>query len=234
MRTQRLILPNKEIITFRPGRGEQADQIWQEWAKPRRERRLETGQLSLDFSGDPGEPYQRAESSALEPQEDISYYLVGSRFLTWCSKLLLRSADEGLVFVSGLQLEPILTLDQLVGFGLKRQSLTGAEADRGSALRALIQLDCFGHKLHGVFHSHPGDGPIGTLPSGIDHETQARLERGGYPVIGGIFSRDGYVRFFSEKNQFEVITYGTGIESAGEKVFRVCKDSNLQDQAARS
>ena len=142
--------------------------------------------------------------------------------------MLLRSADEGLSFASGPQLGPILTLDQLVGFGLKRQSLTGAEADRNSALRALIQLDRFGHKLHGVFHSHPGEGPICTLPSGIDHETQARLERGGYAVIGGIFSRDG------EKNKFEVITYGTGIESAGEKVFRICEDSDLQDQAAGS
>ena len=60
MTTQRLILLNKEIITFRPGLGEQAEQIWQKWDKPRCERRVATGQLSLDFAEDPEEPCQWA------------------------------------------------------------------------------------------------------------------------------------------------------------------------------
>ena len=50
---------------------------------------------------------------------------------------------------------------------------------------------------------------------------QRALERAGYQVITGIFSRDGHVRFFTNRMPFRVRVFGSGIERTGEHAFRI-------------
>jgi hypothetical protein len=52
---------------------------------------------------------------------------------------------------------------------------------------------------------------------------QKRLEAGGYNAIGGIFTRDGQIRFFSHKLPFMVEVYGKGVEQIEDTLFRFTK-----------
>ena len=77
----------------------------------------------------------------------------------------------------------------------------------------------FGYPLHMVCHSHPGRGINANLPSSTDMDHQLRLERGGYKCISCIFSRDGYVRFFSAGFPFAVDIFGEGVKDLGYNTF---------------
>jgi len=65
-----------------------------------------------------------------------------------------------------------------------------------------------GRGLFAHFHSHPGNGPGATHPSGTDENFQRRLERAGHLAPMAIFSRDGYVRFVRLDQNFEIEIYG--------------------------
>jgi len=93
-----------------------------------------------------------------------------------------------------------------------------------SSLHKLEDLDRHGSLLCTYLHMHPGRGSGSTLPSSVDTACQRRLERGGYPVIGGIYSRDAYLRFFSDQNPFDVSISGKGVEHVGKNLlFKLAK-----------
>jgi hypothetical protein len=148
-------------------------------------------------------------------------YLVGSLFLYDCYKELVHGPDEDMHYVTGLKLGSILTMDRIITFDLDAATPVFAQGNLASSHEALIRLTRFGHRLHGLFHRHPGRGKESTRPSYIDLDTQERQESGKYPVIGAIFTKDGFVRFFSAKNQFQIVTYGEGVEHVGETVYRL-------------
>lgn len=139
-------------------------------------------------------------------------YLVGSLFLYDAYKALMCGENEQMHYVTGVRWGNILTLERLVPFHLEKATPVFAKGDALSSHAALVHLDRFGYCLHALFHRHPGQGKEASRPSYIDLETQERLERGKYPVIGAIFTRDGWVRFFSVHNPFQVITYGERLE----------------------
>jgi hypothetical protein len=76
--------------------------------------------------------------------------------------------------------------------------------------KALIEMDRRGHPLYGLFHTHPGEGPHATRPSSTDLDTHERYEKA-YPLVGAIFVKDGYVRFFSKKQPFTITISGEGV-----------------------
>jgi len=154
---------------------------------------------------------------------DISSYMVGSWSLYKCFHFLNQGADENINYVTGLQIGAVLTLDRLVSFELAESSQVYVRGDLGSSTDCLIQMEELGHKLHGWFHIHPGIGPDSTHPSQIDVNHQRKLEQGGYPAIGGIFSRDGFVRFFSLKRIFEISIYGKEVEKINDRVYHLTK-----------
>jgi hypothetical protein len=47
------------------------------------------------------------------------------------------------------------------------------------------------------------------------------MEKGGYPVIGAIFSQDGYVHFFSVDVKFDLSVTGGGVKRVGRRTFRI-------------
>ena len=117
---------------------------------------------------------------------------------------------ESLHYVTGVQYEGIRVLDRMIPVKLRHQSAGSASGDINSTHKALIEIEEFGHKLLACFHIHPGTGPGSTVPSSTDREDQERHEIGGYPTIGGIFSRDRYFRAYSNNIDFNLSVYGKG------------------------
>ncbi len=150
-------------------------------------------------------------------------YSAGSLFLYDCYKYLMQVPQEVIHYVTGVDLGGILTLDKMTCFDIEKQSAVYVKGNIVSSQKVLIQMTEYGHKLHGWFHSHPGRGVRATVPSTIDMDHQARLERGNYPSIGAIFTRDGFVRFFSGERRFEVTVYGEGVEKVNERIYRLTK-----------
>lgn len=154
---------------------------------------------------------------------DITTYMTGSWYLYECFNFLRQGTDEDIHYVTGVQIEDILTLDRLIPFYLAQKSAVYVKGDLVSSTACLIRMEELGHRLHAWFHIHPGESSDSIHPSSIDINQQKMLERGGYPVIGGIFSRDGFVRFFSIEREFEISVYGKGVEKIGEKLYRLTK-----------
>jgi hypothetical protein len=157
--------------------------------------------------------------------ENITTYHVSSWFLADCLGFLTGNPHgyERLYLATGVKVNTReRTLDRLVKVSLSGQSATHASAEQHDLSTTLIELDeRWGHSLHGLFHSHPGRGASATLPSSTDLTTHRRYETGGYPLIGAIFVKDGFVRFFSEDKPFTITIYGKGVSQHDEHVFKI-------------
>lgn len=145
-------------------------------------------------------------------------YKTGSLFLKECFEYLTSSPDEAIHLVSGMKLdEENYILDRLEKVQYQA-TVVGAKADVRSLFQKLAKMDStYGHSLLAVFHSHPCKGVGGTCPSGIDKNLQDNLEKCGYKAIQAIFSRDGFIRFFSNALAFEIEIFGKGVERMEEK-----------------
>jgi hypothetical protein len=139
-------------------------------------------------------------------------YAVSSLFLYESFKKLTADRDEQFFFVTGTELGGALILDQWAEFEHQKRTVVGVTADVRSTHRVLIRLEQFGHRLLAHFHSHPGNGPSSTQPSGIDENFQKRLEAAGHLAVMAIFSRDGFVRFVRLDGSPEIEIYGSGVE----------------------
>ena len=153
-------------------------------------------------------------------------YIISSWFLAECHAYLTSQPHgyERLHLVTGVKTSGTTrTLDHMARVAMAHQSLTGAKADQYALQKALIEMDDWGHSLHALFHSHPSTGALATRPSSTDLATHHRYESAGYPLIGGIFVKDGYVRFFSTTQPFSVTIYGKGVEkvSGESNVYKI-------------
>jgi hypothetical protein len=148
-------------------------------------------------------------------------YMVSSLFLHDCFKKLTADADEQFFFVTGTEIEGVCVLDQCAEFAHQRRTRLGVVAEMPSVHNLLIKLEQFGHKFLAHFHSHPGNGPGATHPSGIDENFQRRLEQGGHLAVMAVFSRDGFVRFVRLDQRFEIEIYGQGVETHAPGVYRL-------------
>jgi hypothetical protein len=166
---------------------------------------------------------RRRTASVVEP-----LYLASASFLKTTFESLTVTPDEHLVYATGPEDgKQAFALTRLVTFELAEQSPVCAKPEPMSQLNALMELDRSGERLLAVLHSHPGNGEDATNASSDDLTTQEGLEKMGYPAIGAIFSRDGFVRFFSVNRPFRVAVSGTGVEKVGDRVYRVGNDAPL-------
>ncbi len=152
---------------------------------------------------------------------DPKRYMISSLFLYESYKKLTADKDEQFFFVTGSEIDGVHVLDQWAEFAHNRRTRMGVVADFPSTHNVLIKLEQFGHKFLAHFHSHPGEGPAATHPSGIDENFQRRLESAGHVAVMGIFSRDGFIRFVRLDNNFEIQIYGQGVDRHGASVFRL-------------
>jgi proteasome lid subunit RPN8/RPN11 len=149
-------------------------------------------------------------------------YLVSSSFLREASDFLTETEDERLVYATGPEDGTrLFALTRLVMFELAEVSVVGAAPEPASQLQALAELEENGERILATLHSHPGKGAGATTPSSTDLSTQEGLEKLGYPAIGVVFSRNGFIRFYSRDLPFRVVVSGTGIEPVEEHLFRL-------------
>jgi len=163
-----------------------------------------------------------ADENAPKPN-DCNRYAVSSWFLHNCFKKLTADQDEQFFFVTGAEVDGVMVLDQIGEIAHQKRSRMGVVADMPSTHNLLIRLEEFGHKFLAHFHSHPGNGPDSTHPSGTDQDFQRRLEKGGHIAVMAIFSRDGFIRFVRMDPNFEITIFGEGVELYAPNVYRLKK-----------
>lgn len=152
-------------------------------------------------------------------------YAVSSLFLYESFRKLTADPNEQFFFITGAEVESVHVLDQWAEFTHHRRTPMGVVAHMPSTHNLLIRLEEFGHKFLAHFHSHPGNGAESTMPSGIDRDFQTRLESAGHLALMAIFSRDGFIRFIREDQNFEIEIYGEGVEQYAPSVYRLTKIS---------
>lgn len=160
-------------------------------------------------------------SRSIDCTKGIPVYVADSIFLYDSYKFLMQDPPEAIHYVTGIKLGNVFTMDRMSCFKMDVRTAVYVKGNVLSSRDALMEMGQYGHLLHAWFHSHPGSGENATNPSPTDKNHQERLERGGYKAIGGIFTRDGYVRFFSLDRQFKLAIYGKGVEKINETVCRL-------------
>lgn len=173
----------------------------------------ETGQMLDSLS--------EIETELLAQKSGVRRFVVSSLFLHECFKDLTLDNKEQFFFISGSETDGLMILDQKCGFEHVSRTAAGVEGELKSTHALLCKLEQFGHRLLAHFHSHPGKGIGATMPSQIDQGFQERLERGGYPAVAAVFSRDGYIRFFRLDHDFELQVHGKGVEEVEPNVFHL-------------
>lgn len=148
-------------------------------------------------------------------------YAVSSLFLHESFRKLTADRDEEFFFITGNEVSGVFVLDQWAEFAHQKRSMVGVTADARSTHKLLIKLERFGHRLLAHFHSHPGNGPDSTNPSGIDENFQRRLETAGHVAVMAIFSRDGFIRFVRLDQNVEIEIYGQGVEHHAPGIYRL-------------
>jgi len=149
-------------------------------------------------------------------------FLFDSLFLKDCHAMLTaEKRQESLVYATGILSKGVAIPQKLIPLLLAERSGVHAKADPASSHQALVSLEETGHALLAVLHTHPWNGPAAAFGSAIDFATQEAYERQGYPCIGGVFTLDGYVRFFTKRKLPRIIVYGGGIENHGNGLYRI-------------
>lgn len=156
-------------------------------------------------------------------------YQISSLFLRDCAHDLTRdpAMNERLHLITGTETSNgTKVLSRIERVELEQQSPAYVKANDADAhLRIVTLSEVHEHTLLGVFHSHMAHGAEATRPSGTDLAFMARLAKIGCYALGGIFSLDGYVRFFLPSKPFTIDIYGTGVEPTHDtphtKIFRI-------------
>ena len=154
-------------------------------------------------------------------------FVINSLMLYECFQLLTRTEDEDLHAVTGSIIGNLRLLEHVIPLSLRVQNVVGAAADNYNLASSLIRLNDFGLRPLAYFHSHPGSGVNATCPSGTDRQTQSTMEESGSEIIGGIFSRDGYVRFYANKSEPNIHVLGRRVRKVGKNVYQLEVKENV-------
>ena len=87
--------------------------------------------------------------------------------------------------------------------------------------RISIQLHEWEHRQLALIHSHPRG--CENRPSAVDRRTQELWEKT-TKIIGGIWDRNGRIRFYSNRLPFKVIILGNYVEQLDEHLYRLKLD----------
>lgn len=154
-------------------------------------------------------------------------FLISSTVLHLAFEQLAKIKTESILYASGSRYGNILTVERLIPLKLVSSEFGYAAADLNDSTKVLCELDKTGSVMTAYFHMHPGKGAGSNHPSSIDIDNQTRMELGGFQTIGGIFSRDGFVRFFADKLNYRIHITGKGIKHVGSDLYQITQDQNL-------
>lgn len=148
-------------------------------------------------------------------------FFVGSSLLLDGFRHLQKIPTESIMYAAGTRFDSITTVERLHQLQLEESQYGYAAADLSHTTKVLCEFDNAGAVLSAYLHMHPGSGQGANRPSSIDLANQERMERGGFITIGIIYTRDGFVRFFTNELEFEVVVGGTGTERTGDNEYRL-------------
>jgi len=158
----------------------------------------------------------RHGSPIAAPDERRLRFYVSTLFLRECFHFLTGDPmrRERLHLVTGPTTpEGIHVPSCMIKVDLEQQSAAYVAADPLATHKQLVALtERDGHQLLMVFHSHIMHGAASTQPSQTDITTQQRFAAIGWDAVGGIFSLDGFIRFYSTCKDFSVELYGNGAD----------------------
>ncbi len=174
-----------------------------------------------------------------EENSDKTHYQISSLQLMECCEYLTSDPgrNERLHLVTGtITADGTRVLSRMEKVKYQSQSPAYVKGDEVDTHQKIIALDeNHGHLLLAMFHSHMGRGAGATSPSVTDISFLKRMEKTGIDCLGGIFSMDGYIRFFKEKNEFEMDVYGKGIDKIRDdrnhKIFQIIEGGHFEDKS---
>lgn len=178
-----------------------------------------------EFAQIAAEKEQQDTPTANDSETDGEHFTISTRFLRRCYAYVMQQREETLAYISGVNTGETTVLHELVPFELEEQEITYVKGDIVSSTAALIDLSDTGHCLRATVHNHPGGGKLATTPSHIDYQHHKRLEDGRYRALGIIMTRDGYVRFYTDKMPFSVTIVGIDGEWVAENLYQLHMDS---------
>lgn len=162
-----------------------------------------------------------ADTLRLVNKPRSAVYAVDSWYLRDLMLTLTPSKDEHAVYITGPQIEGVRVLSRTCTFDLDEQSLVSAKGNPESCLTALIKILENGNGLHAIAHSHPGSGPSATQQSDTDMIHLRSIQHAGADVIGLIFTRDGFVRFYTYDKPFVVHVTGKGVSHVENNIYKL-------------
>ena len=158
-------------------------------------------------------------------------FVINSMMLQECFDRATETEDENIVLVTGSRIGRLRCLERVVPVSLQAQSAVGAVTDASSLAEGYVGLYEYGLMPAACFHSHPGYGIEATHPSGTDMETQTLFERSGGTILGGIFSRDGYIRFYAKGDEPNVQVVGKKVEEVKKNLYRLDVEQDIPLQS---
>jgi hypothetical protein len=155
-------------------------------------------------------------------------FLCDSLFLAESFKICCKLNEqfaEVCHYASGFKVTdqpPVYVIGHIIELKFSEQSAAGVRVEDASNVESFRAIERSGLTYCAHFHSHPGYGARATLPSALDRRFQERLERGGACAVGGVFARDGYLRFFAGENRtFRIVVRGNNIVRCGPHLFQL-------------
>ena len=146
-------------------------------------------------------------------------YVMSSLLLHRCYEDLTVGPCEDLNLVAGMPVDGRFVLTEMVKPANVDRRMTRAVARPLETRDALLVIDKFGLRAAGLFHSHPGQGAGAATPSSVDWANQRVWEQA-YPLVGAVFTRDGYVRFFATRS-IRVDVYGAKVRKVDDNLFKI-------------
>jgi len=156
-------------------------------------------------------------------------FQISTIFLRECQEYLISdpSQNERLHLITGsITRDGTWILSRMEKVRYEEQTPVFVKADALDIINKLASLEeDHGHFRLATFHSHIMIGINSNQPSSIDIAYQQRLAKLKSEAIGGIFTLDGFVRFFSTWKDFQIEVYGKGVQkifdNPREKVFQI-------------
>lgn len=130
---------------------------------------------------------------------------------------------EDLVFVSGYRVGGVCIPNQIIGSENTQRTVVSATLSASYTAQGFLKIRGQGYETPLVFHSHPGRGIGCVTPSQTDLDWLGALQASGCMAVGGIVSRDGFIRIFTVSVPFTVTLRGNQIEEVEEHVYKIHK-----------
>lgn len=147
-------------------------------------------------------------------------FLLSSWALRDSFRLCTETPDEGMHFIIGVKLLGLMVATGIAEFPYAERSIVRAIGQAASTHGLTIEAAETDHDILAIAHSHPGYGPEANHPSGTDLATHRLWERSRH-LVGAIWSRDGFVRFFTAGRPFRVRVLGSHLEQVDTHVWKL-------------